>query len=179
MGLEGAARERFQQIEADLAEASTHYSNNLLDATKAYSLVLTRPEEIDGLPPSLLAAAAQSARGTGETSMAGATAEQGPWRITLEAPLLIPFMEHSRRRDLREQLYRAHITRASSGARRQPAAAAADPAPAPRAGRAAGLRQLRRDEPGAEDGPQGGAVEKLLASCAGPAARAPSTTWPS
>jgi oligopeptidase A len=116
VALEGAAKDRFQQIEAEMAEVSTRFSNNLLDATKAYALVLTRPEEVDGLPPSLLAAAAQSARGTGEAALAAATPEQGPWRITLEAPLLIPFMEHSRRRDLREQLYRAQITRASSGA---------------------------------------------------------------
>jgi oligopeptidase A len=115
VGLDGAARERFQQIEAEMAEATTKFSNNVLDATKAYALVLTRPDEIDGLPPSLLAGAAQSARGTTEAAMAGATPENGPWRITLEAPLFIPFMEHSRRRDLREQLYRAQITRASSG----------------------------------------------------------------
>ena len=44
-----------------------------------------------------------------------ATPEDGPWRITLDYPSFGPFMEHSRRRDLREQLYRAFITRASSG----------------------------------------------------------------
>jgi oligopeptidase A len=116
VGLDGAARERFQQIEAEMAEATTRFANNVLDATKAFALVLTRPEEVDGLPESLLAAAAQSARSTGDGALAGATPEKGPWRITLEAPLFIPFMEHSRRRDLREQLYRAQITRASSGA---------------------------------------------------------------
>jgi len=112
VGLEGAARERFQQIEAELAEASMRFANNLLDATKAFTLDLTRPEEVEGLPPSLLAAAAQTARAAG----AEARAESGPWRITLEAPLMVPFMEHSRRRDLRERLYRAHISKASSGA---------------------------------------------------------------
>ena len=112
VGLDGAARERFQQIEAEMAEASTRFANNVLDATKVFALVLTDPAEIEGLPDSLLAAAAQSARGAGE---AAATPEKGPWRITLEAPLFIPFMEHSRRRELRERLYRAQITRASSG----------------------------------------------------------------
>jgi oligopeptidase A len=116
VGLEGAARERFQQIEAELAEASMRFANNLLDATKAFALVLTNREEVEGLPPSLLAAAAQSARSGGDAALAAATADGGPWRITLEAPLLIPFLEHSRRRDLREQLYRAQISRASSGA---------------------------------------------------------------
>jgi oligopeptidase A len=130
VSLEGAAKERFLAIETELAQASTTFSNHLLDATKAFSLVLRRPEEVDGLPLSLRAAAAQSARlQAGQDSglpphaggpargprLAGATAESGPWRITLEAPLYVPFMEHSRRRDLREHLYRAFVTRASSG----------------------------------------------------------------
>jgi oligopeptidase A len=117
VALEGEAKQRFVQLETDLAEAGTLFSNNLLDATKAFALVLRLPEEVAGLPPSLLAAAAQSARGQADSdaTLKEATADQGPWRITLEAPLYIPFMEHSPRRDLREQLYRAHITRASSG----------------------------------------------------------------
>jgi len=57
--------------------------------------------------------AAQAARQAGATT---ATPEHGPWRITLDYPSFGPFLEHSQRRDLREQLYRAFITRASSGA---------------------------------------------------------------
>jgi oligopeptidase A len=56
--------------------------------------------------------AAQAAREAGAEQ---GTAATGPWRITLDFPSFGPFLEHSRRRDLREQLYRAFITRASSG----------------------------------------------------------------
>ncbi len=105
VGLRGADKERFERIELELAELSTNFTNNLLDATKAFALVLTTPEEIEGLPPTLLAATAQGENGA------------GPWKITLDAPIYLPFMEHSRRRDLRERLYRAHVTRASSGER--------------------------------------------------------------
>ncbi|MBD0267494.1 MAG: M3 family metallopeptidase [Cyanobacteria bacterium Co-bin8] len=112
VGLEGAAKERFNEIQQELAELSTKFSNNVLDATKAFSLTLTTPEEAAGLPPSLLALSAQAAREAGETD---ATAEAGPWRITLDHPSFGPFLQHSRRRDLREQIYRAFITRASQG----------------------------------------------------------------
>ncbi|HXZ85177.1 MAG TPA: M3 family metallopeptidase, partial [Myxococcota bacterium] len=44
------------------------------------------------------------------------TPAAGPWRITLDAPSYTPFMQHSRRRDLRERLYRANLARASEGA---------------------------------------------------------------
>lgn len=112
VGLEGEARERFNAIQMELAELSTKFSNHVLDATKAFSLTLTTKEEVDGLPPSLLSLAAQAARAEGEEN---ATPENGPWRITLDFPSYGPFMQHSTRRDLREKLYKAFITRASSG----------------------------------------------------------------
>ncbi|PSN78038.1 peptidase M3, partial [filamentous cyanobacterium CCP4] len=112
VGLEGAEKERFNEIQQALAELTTKFANNVLDATKAFSLTLTTPDDIDGLPPSLLALAAQLARDAGEE---GATPGAGPWRITLDYPSFGPFMQHSRRRDLREQLYRAFVTRASEG----------------------------------------------------------------
>jgi oligopeptidase A len=112
VGLQGEARERFNAIQMELAELSTKFSNHVLDATKAFSLTLTAKEEIDGLPNSLLSLAAQAARAAGEEN---ATPENGPWRITLDFPSYGPFIQHNTRRDLREKLYKAYITRASSG----------------------------------------------------------------
>jgi len=112
VGLEGEARDRFNVIQMELAELSTKFSNHVLDATKSFSLTLTTKAEIDGLPPSLVSLAAQAAREAGEIN---ATPENGPWRITLDFPSYGPFMQHSTRRDLREKLYKAYVTRASSG----------------------------------------------------------------
>ena len=112
VGLEGALKERFNQLQQELAELSTKFSNHVLDATKAFSLILTTPEEVDGLPPSLLALAAQAAKAAGSEE---ATAEQGPWHITLDYPSYLPFLQHSQRSDLREKVYRAFVTRAASG----------------------------------------------------------------
>jgi len=112
VGLSGADRERFNAIQAELAEIATEFSNHVLDATGAFSLMLEDPAEMGGTPESLRALAAQSARENGSPE---ASAESGPWRITLDAPILLPFLEHASRRDLRERLYRAHVTRAGSG----------------------------------------------------------------
>ncbi|MBE9062775.1 M3 family metallopeptidase [cf. Phormidesmis sp. LEGE 11477] len=112
VGLSGERKEKFNQIQQSLAELSTQFSNHVLDATKAFSLTLSQKEEIAGLPSSLLSLAAQAARDAGEE---GVIAQSGPWRITLDMPSYIPFLRHSQRRDLREQLYRAFITRASAG----------------------------------------------------------------
>ncbi len=112
VGLTGSARERFNQIQTELAELGTRFANNVLDATKAWTLMLRSADEVAGLPRSLLELAAQAAREAGETA---ATPDGGPWRITLDAPSFFPFMQHARRRDLRERVYRARVALASSG----------------------------------------------------------------
>ena len=112
VGLTGEIRDRFNEVQLELAEMGTDFSNHVLDATKAISFLFTQADEVDGLPPSLRSLAAQMARMSGETE---ATAEAGPWLITLDFPSYLPFMQHSRRRDLREKLYRAFVGRAASG----------------------------------------------------------------
>ncbi|HLO49881.1 MAG TPA: M3 family metallopeptidase [Kamptonema sp.] len=112
VGLEGEKKERFNSIQLELGEIGTKFSNHVLDATKAFNITLTSKDEVDGLPASLLSLAAQAARAEGAET---ATAENGPWRITLDFPSYGPFMQHSTRRDLREKMYKAFITRASSG----------------------------------------------------------------
>jgi oligopeptidase A len=112
VGLAGEQRDRFNAIQLELAELTTKFSNNVLDATKAFSLTLTSPDEVEGLPPSWLSLAAQAARAAGEEK---ATPENGPWQVTLDFPSYLPFMQHGKRRDLREKLYRAFISRASFG----------------------------------------------------------------
>ncbi len=116
VGLSGEQKEQFNHIQQTLAELSTQFSNHVLDATKAFSLTLEQKEDVVGLPPSLLSLLAQAARDAAEDdAQKNATAEAGPWRLTLDMPSYIPFLRHSQRRDLREQLYRAFITRASTG----------------------------------------------------------------
>ena len=112
VGLEGETRERFNQIQLELAELSTKFSNNVLDATKAFKLKLTDKQDVDGLPPSALGLMAQTAKAEGEED---ATPENGPWVVTLDYPSYIPFMKYAGDRELREKLYKAFVSRASSG----------------------------------------------------------------
>lgn len=56
------AREEFNKIQLELADLSTKFSNNVLDATKAFSLTMTDKSDVEGLPASALGLAAQSAK---------------------------------------------------------------------------------------------------------------------
>jgi oligopeptidase A len=121
IGLEGDQRKRFNEIAQELSKLSTDFSNRVLDATKAYSLIVTDPADAEGLPPSLRQLGSQAYNeGRGKAAgipadAAESTPEGGPWRFTLETPSFVPFMEHCRNRDLREQMLRAYVTRASHG----------------------------------------------------------------
>ncbi|MBE9043685.1 M3 family metallopeptidase [Pleurocapsales cyanobacterium LEGE 10410] len=112
VGLAGETREKFNQIQLELAELSTKFSNNVLDATKAFKLKLTDKQDVEGLPPSALGLLAQTAKAEGEES---ATPEEGPWVVTLDYPSYIPFMKYATNRELREKLYKTFVSRASEG----------------------------------------------------------------
>ncbi len=119
IGLEGEKRKRFNEIVNELSKLATDFSNHVLDATKAFSLVLTEPGDVEGLPPSLLALAAQSYNQASDVPEGepprSASPDKGPWRFTLDVPSFLPFMKHGRKRELREKMYRAYVTRASQG----------------------------------------------------------------
>ncbi|MGL4880793.1 MAG: M3 family metallopeptidase, partial [Waterburya sp.] len=111
VGLEGETKERFNQIQLELAELSTKFSNNVLDATKAFKLKLTDQKDVEGLPPSALGLMAQTAKAEGEET---ATPENGPWVVTLDYPSYVPFLKYATNRELREKLYKAFVSRAAS-----------------------------------------------------------------
>ena len=112
IGLIGKERERFNELTQELSKLSNDFSNNVLDATKAFSITITEKAKVHGIPETLLAAMAAAAKAEGEDS---ATTEQGPWRVSLDPAIYGPFMQYCPDRELRERLYIASITRASSG----------------------------------------------------------------
>lgn len=112
VGLEGEAREKFNKLKLEGAELSTKFSNNVLDSTKAFKLLLTNREDIEGLPDSAIGLAVQQAINEGHVN---ATKAEGPWLLSLSMPSYLPAMQHIKKRDIREKLYRAYVTRASTG----------------------------------------------------------------
>jgi len=119
VGLEGEDKKRFNDMKMRLAELSTTFSNNVLDATKAFSLTVDDPSKVEGVPDSAKAMWAnahvqqrksQAKEGEEVPEM---NPDKGPWRITLDMPSYIAAMSHLPDRDLREQIYRASLTRAS------------------------------------------------------------------
>jgi oligopeptidase A len=93
---------RFAAIQEELARSASRFSENLLDATKAFSIVVDE-SRIGGLPRDALDAAREAAEKDGKPG----------WKFTLHAPSYTPVMQYADDRRLRETLYRETVTRAS------------------------------------------------------------------
>ncbi|WP_193163472.1 M3 family metallopeptidase [Microbulbifer hainanensis] len=103
VALEGAARESFAANSRRLAELSSRFANNVLDATNAWTYQTEDENELSGLPQTALA-----------TARAVAKSKDLPgWVITLEGPSYLAVMTHADNRALRERVHKAFVSRAS------------------------------------------------------------------
>ncbi|HEY4364640.1 MAG TPA: M3 family metallopeptidase [Bryobacteraceae bacterium] len=100
--LDPAGKTRLKEIDVALAEVTTKFSENVLDSTNAYELVIEREEELKGLPPAAIAMARASAESKGQSG----------WRFTLQAPSYLAVLTYLDNPGIREKLYRAFNTRA-------------------------------------------------------------------
>lgn len=103
--LEGADRDAYRKLQAELSELTLKFEQNTVKCTAAYELWLTK-DDLAGLPESAVEAAALAAKEKGK---------EGQYLITLQQPTYMAFMKYSSRRDLREKLYKAYNTQCVGG----------------------------------------------------------------
>ena len=96
-------KKRYGEISTRLSELSSTFGNNILDATQAFSVNITNEKELTGLPQS----AKEAAKALAESQ------EKSGWLFTLDIPSYLPVMTYCENKALREQMYRAFVTRAS------------------------------------------------------------------
>jgi oligopeptidase A len=94
---------RFMQIQEELAQLSAKFEENLLDATNEFALFIDDASQLAGVPDDVQAMMKAAAEADGKTG----------FKITLHMPSYLPVMQYADNRDLREQVYRAYVTRAS------------------------------------------------------------------
>src|SRR3954465_5622678 len=101
-------KQRYADIQEELAKLSAKFSENVLDATNAFSLIIENPERLSGIPADVLQAAHEAA-------MKDEKRAEGPpkWKFTLHMPSYLPVVQYADDRTLRETMYRESATRAS------------------------------------------------------------------
>jgi len=95
-------KKRFEEIEAQLAKITQKYSENVLDATNAWELIIDDEARLAGLPELAREQAQQNAEKKGHGD-----AENPKWRFTLQAPSLIPILKYAEDDDLRKTVWTA------------------------------------------------------------------------
>jgi peptidyl-dipeptidase Dcp len=103
--LEGDAKERYGEINKQLAELHTQFSNNVLADEERYVTYLTK-EQLSGLPESFVKAAAAAATDRGR---------DGEYAITNTRSSMDPFLTFSNERELREKVWRIYYSRGDNG----------------------------------------------------------------
>ncbi len=96
-------KSRYLAVQERQSELSSRFSDNILDATNDFTLVIENRGELDGLPEDVLQTAREVAQSADKTG----------WLFTLKAPSYLPVMQFADNRALREKMYRAYATRAS------------------------------------------------------------------
>lgn len=103
--LDEKTKERLQEINIKKSELSNNFSQNLLDATNAYEYIITDEEDIKGIP---------------ESDLASAKFEEGgvtKYKFTLQMPSYIAYMTYGKNAKIREDIYKAYVTRAPENAK--------------------------------------------------------------
>lgn len=103
--LEGKDRDTYKELSSKLSQLTLTFGQNVLKETNKFEMLLTDKKDLDGLPANVLDAASAKAKSKNKEG----------WLFDLSAPSYIAFMKYSSRRDLREKLYMAYVTKCASG----------------------------------------------------------------
>ena len=114
ISLNESDQKEYNAISERLGELSTKFSNNVLDATNKWFLILENKSQIKGLPERVLELMALSAQKHLKKE-GNIDPQSGPWKLSLDIPTYTAFMSYAEDRSLREILYKAFVSRASSG----------------------------------------------------------------
>ena len=97
---------RLREIDKELSGLSLKFGENVLAETNAFELLIEDKDDLEGLPESVVEAAAE---------LASQTNREGKWVFNLQYPSYVPFLTYSAKRELREKMTKAFGSRAFKG----------------------------------------------------------------
>ena len=97
---------RLRQINKEVSLLEIKFGDNILAENNRFELVIDKKEDLAGLPGAVIEAAAETAAERGH---------KGKWAFTLHKPSLIPFLQYSDKRELREKMFKGYISRGDHG----------------------------------------------------------------
>ncbi len=104
--LDDQQQARLREINEKLSLLSLTFGENVLKEVNRFELVIDNETDLDGLPQGVIKSAAETAKERGH---------EGKWVFTISKPSLIPFLQYSTQRDLREKMFKAYIDQGNHG----------------------------------------------------------------
>ena len=103
--LDEKQKNELRDINKELSLLTLQFGENVLKENNTFELVLDNGDDLAGLPDAVITGAAEAAKERGY---------QGKWVFTLHKPSLIPFLQYSEKRDLREKMFKGYINRGNN-----------------------------------------------------------------
>jgi len=104
--LEPANQEKLRELNKEISMLQLTFGQNLLAENNSFKLVIANSADLAGLPQGIIAAAAEAAGADSSTKK--------EWVFTLQNPSVMPFLQFSDKRDLREEIFHAYINRGNN-----------------------------------------------------------------
>jgi peptidyl-dipeptidase Dcp len=104
--LDENAKNRMRQINAELSLLSVNFGQNILVDTNGFEMLIDKKDDLVGLPESIVQAAAETAKSKGH---------DGKWLFTIHNSSVMPFLQYSANRALREKMYKAYKNKGNNG----------------------------------------------------------------
>ncbi len=99
-------QEQLRKLNQEISMLQLTFGQNMLAETNAFQLVIDNKDDLAGLPQNLIASSAEVAKERGM---------DGKWVFTLHNPSVMPFLQYSDRRELRERMFKGYISRGCQG----------------------------------------------------------------
>ena len=103
--LSNEGKDKLRKINDELAQLVLKFGDNVRKENSKFELTVDKKEDLKGLPDIQITAAAEKAKVKGLI---------GKWIFTIDKPTLLPFLQYSEVRDLREKMYKAYIKRGNN-----------------------------------------------------------------
>ena len=98
--LKDELKEEFRKINEELSVLSVQFGENVLKETNTFELIIDNEDDLEGLPENVISGAAETAKDKGYI---------GKWVFTIHKPSMLPFLQYSTKRNLRQKIYSAYF----------------------------------------------------------------------
>ena len=103
--LDEEKKTRLKEINQEMSILTVTFGENVLKENNRFAMVIDKKEDLAGLPQAVITGAAEAAK---------EREYEGKWVFTIHKPSMLPFLQYSENRALREKIFKAYINKGNN-----------------------------------------------------------------